>query len=79
MLKQDSGDLPDGGRAIIFTTPCGYEVTVIRTTGGKLRITGHNMYGELVTDFLHNHQHLLSQEGSRELVEHLGKLYEKPQ
>lgn len=79
MLKRDSGDMPDGGRAILFTTPCGYEIAAIRTAAGKLKILAHNMFGEYVADFLVNHQHLISADGARELAGHLGMLYGKPE
>lgn len=63
----------DGSRVMIFLTPCGYEVTLIKQKTGQFKMTAH-FRGQYVKGFL-DHQHPLSAEGAAMLARNLAKLY----
>lgn len=75
MIKRDFTDPRDNSRVILFQTPCGYEIALIRRPNRQLKIQAHNMFGEYVPDFLVNHEHLISGEGAAMMAEYLGKMY----
>lgn len=63
---------PDGARIMLFDTPCGFEITLMKYPDGGFKMTSY-FQGVPVT--FTNSQYRLSADGARMLYQKMGELY----